>query len=367
MRIDPRGKGFLLGLAAILLIAGVLLIALPLVVHALSASAGAQAQPLVAMNDTAVQSTVATPQVTAPPEEPSAVDQTIPADPPTALTPNEAPAALTPAPPALAEPTLDAYRGLGSWIDIYDDRAWNNPSAAVADMAKHGVRTLYIETSNSRSSFVLKDSAALATFIRESHSRGMRVVAWYLPDMTNLSTDYNRIAQAIQFHTSDGQKFDSFALDIESDVVKPESTRNKALASLTSKIRGLVGDSYVLGAITPSPTGLAKKGGYWDSFPYEMVAQKYDVFVPMGYYTYHGHGASLAYSDTLSNVRILRAQKGCSKTPIHLIGGIAQNSSTAEVRSFVRAVVESHCFGASLYSWPGTTSSDWEKLAAIKP
>lgn len=367
MRIDPRSKGFLLGLAAVLSIIGVLLIALPLVVHALGASTETQTTPIVTLREVAVQSAIATPQAAAPQEEDAGTAIPALASPAATLAPSELPATVTPVPPAQPETMLDAYRGLGSWVDIYDDRAWNNPSAAVADMAKHGVRTLYIETSNSRSSFVLKDSSALETFIRESHSHGMRVVAWYLPDMTNLSTDYSRIAQAIRFHTSDGQKFDSFALDIESDVVKPESTRNKALASLTSKIRDLVGGSYILGAITPSPTGLAKKGGYWDTFPYEMVAQKYDVFVPMGYYTYHGHGASLAYSDTMSNVRILRAQKGCLKTPIHMIGGIAQNSSTSEVQAFVRGVVESRCIGGSLYSWPGTTSAHWQKLKAIKP
>jgi hypothetical protein len=366
MRIDPRSKGFLLTLAAFLTIAGALLIALPLVVHALSVGGGTQTQPMPVVRDVVAQSTLATPQVTAPPEEPSVADTPTPASPPTVRTPNEVPATVTPGPAAPAQPTLDAYRGLGSWVDIYDDRAWKDPSAAVADMAKHGVRTLYIETSNSRSSFVLKDSSALETFIRESHSHGMLVVAWYLPDMTSPSTDYSRIVQAIRFRTSDGQKFDSFALDIESDAVKSESTRNKALASLSTKIRGLVGDSYVLGAIIPSPTGLAKKSGYWDTFPYEMVAKKYDVFVPMGYYTYHGHGASLAYSDTMSNVRILRAQKGCLKTPIHMIGGIAQNSSTSEVQSFVRGVVESRCIGGSLYSWPGTTSAHWQKLKAIK-
>ena len=163
------------------------------------------------------------------------------------------------------------------------------------------------------------------------------------------------------------KKFDSFTLDIESGAISSVGARNKALESLSARIRGLVGATYPLGACIPSPTGLAKKGSYWGAFPYTMLAAKYDVFVPMSYYTYHGKGATAARADTLSNVRILRAQKGCSQTPIHLIGGIAENSSAAEVGAFVSAANETHCIGASFYSWPATTSGDWKALAAIKP
>ena len=277
--------------------------------------------------------------------------------------------AVAPAPTAAtaAVASIDAYRGLGSWVDIYDAKAWKDPAAAVADMAGHGVRTLFLETSNSRSSFTIKNTAGASTFIREAHARGMKVVAWYLPDMKNGSTDYDRIAAAIGFRTSDGQKFDSFALDIESSAIKSESARNSALASLSARIRSLVGATYPLGAIIPSPAGLAKKLGYWDNFPYAAIARAYDVFVPMSYYTYHTKTASGAYDDTDANVRIIRAQKGCSKIPIHLIGGIDVDSSTAETQAFVRAAVAMRCVGASFYQWSGTSAADWAALSAIKP
>jgi hypothetical protein len=139
------------------------------------------------------------------------------------------------------------------------------------------------------------------------------------------------------------------------------------LSSLSSKIRALAGPAYPLGAIIPSPTGIAKGAGYWNTFPYQMVAQHYDVFVPMSYYTYHGKGASAAYADTASNVKILRSQPGCSTTPIHLIGGLAENSSAAELQAFVRAASETKCVGASLYEWGGTTSVQWQQLRAVQP
>jgi hypothetical protein len=283
--------------------------------------------------------------------------------------PTPAPAkAKAPAPRAASTTTsgkLDAYRGLGSWVDIYDAKAWRDPAATVSDMASHGVRTLFIETGNSRSSTDIFNPTALATFIRECHARNMRVVAWFLPDLKPGAPDYSRIAQAIAFTTSDGQKFDSFALDIESTAVSSEAARNRSLEALTKRIRSLVGPSYALGAIIPSPVGLAKKAGYWNDFPYTMIAGYYDVFVPMAYYTYHGSTATAAGADALNNVRILHAQKGCATVPIHMIGGISDDSSTAEVRAFVSAVLQTQCFGASLYGWVGTTAADWSALQAI--
>jgi hypothetical protein len=264
------------------------------------------------------------------------------------------------------EPAYTMYRGLGSWVDIYDDAAWSDPAATVRDMAGHGVRTIYIETANSSSSSAFVYPGQLATFVREAHARKIKVVAWYLADMLDVESDWGRIKQAIEFTTSDGQKFDSFALDIESEKVADVGTRNSRLLDLSGRTRGLVGPEYPLGAIIPSPWAISTKSGYWPGFPYESLAKTYDVFVPMSYYTYHGSGGPAAYADTMANVRILREQPGCAKTPIHLIGGVAENSSDTEVREFVRAARETQVYGASLYSWPATTDAHWTQLAAVK-
>lgn len=273
-----------------------------------------------------------------------------------------------PKPQAKAVPvkaSADVYKGLGSWVDIYDDRAWNDPSAAVRDMARHGVKTLYLETGNSKAAFAVKSPSAVATFIRTAHANKMRVVAWYLPDLTNVQRDYDRVASAIGFRTSDGQKFDSFALDIESDAVKSVSDRNARLETLSRKIRALGGKTYPLGAIIPSPVGIAKNGS-WAPFPYTMLAGQYDAFVPMSYYTWHGKGNQAAYADTAANMRILHSQKGCANTPVHLIGGLAEESTPSEVRAFVQAGRASGAVGASLYTWTGTTDDHWKQLSAVK-
>jgi hypothetical protein len=264
-----------------------------------------------------------------------------------------------------ASDPLDAYRGLATWVSIYDTRAWADPEAAVADMSSHGVQTLFIQTGNSNSKGVVYNPAAQEIFIRAAHARGMRVIAWYLPEMADMAHDYDRIASAIGFRTADGQTFDSFALDIESTKIKSIDARNTAVRVLTSMIRGLVGNSYVLGAIVPSPVGIAKATGFWNDFPYGSVAADFQVLLPMGYYTYHGKGLAAVTADVTESVRMIRATPGCASIPIHFIGGLAAKTTAAEVGAFATATVATGCIGGSLYSWSGTGAAEWDALRGL--
>jgi hypothetical protein len=263
---------------------------------------------------------------------------------------------------------LVAYRGLGSWVDLYDASAWNDPAAAVQDMAAHGVRTVFLETANyhNPSSSTVYRPDQVAAFIQACHARGMYVVAWYLPGFKNLDKDYNRSAAAIDFRTSDGQKFDSFGLDIEDSSVKPASERSARMKTLSERIRAHVGASYPLGGITPSPKGMTINDTYWPAFPYKTVADIYDVILPMGYYTYHVDGYNKVYSETLDNVRIVREQVGLDTIPIHLIAGLGDKSSGGETTAFVRATRETGILGASMYDWSTTGAEDWAPLANVR-
>ena len=48
---------------------------------------------------------------------------------------------------------------------------------AVADMAKHGVKTIYVQTANDSSSSGIVHPKALSTFITQAHARHRYVVA----------------------------------------------------------------------------------------------------------------------------------------------------------------------------------------------
>jgi hypothetical protein len=273
-----------------------------------------------------------------------------------------------PAPHADTVPaaSVDAYRGLGAWVDLYDTAAWRHPTAAVRDMHAHHVRTLFLETANYGWPTSVAQRSAVSAFISACHARDMRIVAWYLPDFRRGLRDYRRSMAAISFHTPDGQRFDSFSLDIEASIVKPASVRSHRLIVLSQRLRTATGPSYALGAIIPSPVGMTRSASYWRGFPYARLAGLYDVMAPMGYYSYHGRGAKQAYQETLSNVAIIRDQTGDPAVPIHVIGGLAENSSGAETQAFVRATRETGVIGASLYDWATSDAADWAALGTVR-
>jgi hypothetical protein len=257
------------------------------------------------------------------------------------------------------------YAGLGSWVDIYDFSAWADPEGTVAAMAEHGVRTLYLETSNYKrhKPFVFREG--VERFIDASHAAGIAVVAWYLPGFAHVDRDFTRTMKAVDLITPGGQRFDSFALDIESPLVKPASLRTERLLDLSGRIREAVGESYPLGAIIPSPRGMQVNPDYWPGFPYLELAATYDVMVPMTYFTWRVSGLDGAHHYTTLVTQIIRNETGDPQVPIHVIGGISDEATAEETRGFVRAIRERGVIGASYYGFPGTTDGQWAELSRI--
>jgi len=267
-----------------------------------------------------------------------------------------------------AAANLAAYRGLGSWVDIYDTYEWDHPRDTVRKMKRRGVRTLYLETGNYHSGPAIFRPQATDRFIHAAHRRGMKVVAWYLPAFTDLRTDLKRSMAAVRYRTSRNQRFDAFGLDIEAPLVHPISVRIQRMLRLSRRIRERVGSSYPLGAIVPSPYGMRKVPGYWGpvrDFPWARLARIYDVFVPMSYFTYRVQGAAKVFPYNSFNVRLIRRETSDPKVPIHLIGGIAGDSTRKEVRAYVRAGRAYGTLGGSLYAFDSSRSGHWEELASI--
>jgi hypothetical protein len=274
---------------------------------------------------------------------------------------------LGPAAPAPAGtgPGIAMYRGLGAWVDIFETGAWKDPAAAVRTMRRHGVRTLYLETSNYSRNTAFVHPRGIDRFLHVAHRNGMRVVAWYLPGFDDLDRDFRRSRAAIRHRTSRGERFDSFALDIESSLVTPPAERSRRLIRLSARLRNAVGDRYPLGAIIPSPRGMELSPNYWPGFPYRALARRYDVFLPMAYYTYRVDGAAKVHRYVTQNIRILRRETGNPQIKIHLIGGLAGASDGAESRELVRAVREHGILGASIYNYSQTGREDWRHLAGV--
>jgi hypothetical protein len=267
-------------------------------------------------------------------------------------------------PTSRAQPDLSAYSGLGTWIDIYRPQAWQAPAATAAGIAARGAGTLFLQTGNYRQRTDLVRPEGLAELIEAAHAQGLQVVAWYLPSFASPSRDLRRSLAAIRFRTPRGEGFDSFALDIEASVVKPAARRSARVLSLAAVLRAAVGPGYPLGAIIPSPRGMDLKPKYWPGFPYTGLARSFDVFMPMGYFTYRYKTASASGAYTAANVELLRARTGDDGLAVHAVGGLAGAATVAQVRAFATAAAQEGALGASLYDYATTKPAQWRALSA---
>ena len=265
---------------------------------------------------------------------------------------------------ARSSPSISAYNGFATWIDIFSPKAWSDPEGTVAAIAARGTRTLFLETGNASQKTDLVRPDGLARLIEAAHAAGLHVVAWYLPSFVHPARDLRRALAAIRFRTPSGDSFDSFALDIESTDVKVTSRRTARLLALSRSLRDAAGPGYPLGAIIPSPRGMELRPSYWPGFPFRQLAGIYDVFVPMAYYTYHVHGEEAVRNDVVRAIALIRQQTGDSGIPIHVIGGVADQSKRGDVRGFMRAVADCEPIGFSLYDYFATKPAAWKLLAA---
>ncbi len=270
-----------------------------------------------------------------------------------------------PGPLVRANPNLGPFRGLGIWVDVYDEAAWADPSAAVDDMRAHGVQTLFLQTSNAdrAGSFVFPE--ATSTFVDAAHDAGLEVVAWYLPGLRDLATDRRRVADALGFRTGRGDPFDGFALDIESEAVGDPSRRTERLTRLSSEIRDLAGRTYPLGAIVPSPVRLRDDLAYWPGFPWHDLALTYDAILPMTYFTFRAHGPAETAAYVAGCIDAIRAGVGSDAVAIDVIGGLASDAAEPETRAFVRILRARAVTGGGWYSWPDTTQAQWAALSRL--
>jgi len=280
-----------------------------------------------------------------------------------AFAPGQPPRVNKPAPEGGVEfvSKIDAYDGLASWVDMYNKGPWKYPKRTAKRMAERGTKTLFLQTSNYRKKSDIYKPQAMSKVLEASHSHGMKVIAWYLPSYANSKRDWKRTKKAVVFESTNGHHFDGFAMDIEATVERDIATHNRRMINLSDRLRNFVGDDYMLGAIIPDPVMQL----FWPNFPYKKVNARYDVFLPMAYWTYRTSGPKRVYRYSRSALEIVRSKTGDPKVPVHVIGGIAGRAPVTEVRSFVRAVKNFEAVGASLYDFPITSEEQWDEMQRI--
>jgi hypothetical protein len=289
------------------------------------------------------------------------------------------PSTTTTLPPTTAAPTprftLDAYRGLGAWVDVFDwtvhyDRTPADPPAVglaeIDAMAARGVRTLYFQPARFDSPAPgIVEEAQARVLIDRARGHGMQVVGWYLPTMLDPAFDRAQI-DAVAALPVDG-----LGIDIESTLLADEAERNRRVVALSADLRAAY-PGEVLAAIVLPPVVTEVYGTYWGSFPWAELAPHYDVWLPMGYWTNRSvaSGWRDAYTYTAANIDLLREATGRPGAVVHAVGGIGccegptAPTTPADVTGMVTAARERGAIGASIYDFATTGADLWEPLAA---
>lgn len=256
------------------------------------------------------------------------------------------------------------FRGLGTWVDIFEVEAWRDPAATVATMQARGVHTIYLQASNYGREQAIVFPGGTAAFIDAAHARGMKVVGWYFPSWTDPKADLQHTLDAIAFRAPSGQGYDAFGIDIEPGLEPDPAIRTDALLALSRKVRAEVGPDYPLGAISPNPMRIKLESSYWPAFPYEELSRNYDAFLPMDYFGAVADASNKqgAFRYTRDGIRLIREGANRLSVPIHVIGGLSEDVTEPELAGFLKAIERGDAVGFSLYTYSTTGENDWPML-----
>jgi hypothetical protein len=254
--------------------------------------------------------------------------------------------------------SLRAFTGAGTWISVYDTHALRHPEAVVARLKAHGIHTLFLETSNDRLGRGVAHPVATARFLHAAHLAGIQVVGWYLPAFASPRADVRRALQGARFRSPQGDRFDAFALDIESTKVRSLPLRSRRAVEVARAVRAALPHRLALGAITIDPVGAR----YWRGYPFRQLTESVDVFLPMEYFTYRTRGPRRVAAYSRADVRLVRRLAGDDRFPVHPIGGDARAASLAELRAFLGASRGE--VGVSLWEYGETSARQLATLAA---
>ena len=294
-------------------------------------------------------------------EQPAAAEGAAP------VTQESAGAAAAPPVPAPVDPwTVDVHAGLGAWVDIWDWSMWGSsgePTVTVETidaLAAQGVRTIYIQTTRVDRPEAVVEQDRLVSLIDRAHEHGMFVVGWYLPEFTDVEDDWRRIEAAMAL------PIDGFALDIESQSELDVPVRTKRLLELSRRLRDLAGDRVLVANVLPPVQMEELAPSLWPGFPWAELGELYEVFMPMGYFTFRedGHHWRDAEAYTAENVRRIRERVGDPELPVHFIGGIADLTTVGDVQGMTRGAQATGAIGLSLYDVATTGTELWEPMQA---
>lgn len=286
----------------------------------------------------------------------------------TTAAPPPPPTTTTTVPAPVQRFTMEPYRGLGAWLDVYDWSATytgNRPGVepdAMESLAAQGVQTIFIQASKWDASEDVLEPARLFSIIDRAHQHGISVVAWYLPTFEDPVRDVQRMMAIAAYHV------DGLAVDLESRRLGDVAERNRRLVMVSTALRNLL-PGEVIGAIPLEPVLMEDVNpNFWPGFPWAEIGPSYDVWLPMSYWTNRRPESPWrdAYYYTATNIDRVRNHIGRPDAPVHALGGIGDQTTVQDLQGFRAAVTDRWAIGASIYDFRTTAGPAWPELLPFR-
>jgi hypothetical protein len=232
--------------------------------------------------------------------------------------------------------------------------------ADVDAMADAGVQTIYLQPAADDPRYPgLLSTDLLGAFLGRAHTRGVQVVAWYLPRFGDIAGDLRRL-EAIAAFRVDGQGFDAVAVDIEFTNAVELAPRNAALLELSRRLRAALPDVELGAIVLPPVVTDVLNPAYWPDFPWRQLRDLYDVWLPMAYWSNRSEeGFTDPYRYVGENIARVRRHLGDPCAVVSVVGGYDRRETPDDYRAMARAATEQRAIGISIWDWRTTPPSAW--------
>ena len=271
----------------------------------------------------------------------------------------------------LAVPNADSsdptapFRGLGTWVDVFDwsfSATGGHPTVTPADidvMAVRGVQTIYLQASRHSAPEAILEPAVLNRFIERARKDHIHIVLWYAPTLVDVTQERRRI-DAMGALDPDG-----VVVDAESRDIADPAERSRRLVALMSGVRATNPGLPIGIAIQPPVLTEVVNPDFWPAFPYSEINAVVDVWMPMTYWSERRASSPYRapYRYVTDSITRLRADVGTkNEIVVHAIGGVADSINAQQLSDYMRGVKDSNAVGASLYDWRTTPQALWSLL-----
>jgi hypothetical protein len=201
---------------------------------------------------------------------------------------------------------LTAIRGTGIWVTVFKGETID-ARAIVARSSGARMTSIWIRTGGTYNGFY--GAAVLPELLTLAHAKGMKVIAWDFPTLSDPVADAARMVRTLRYSSPTGERVDGVSPDVESRSEGVFLTPRRMQAYLSRITAAADSRPVILTAYRPTDHWWGSNGAN-GAYPYVQSKPYVDAFAPMIYWSCNEPGA--VTRQAVDRLKTLR--------PVHTIG-----------------------------------------------